>query len=240
MTVLSMMSQHVSAACSIHMIHFYCSCLHSFNHFSLTHTARNFGDPHFDTFDGLRYTFNGKGEFWLVQTTDDSVNVQVRLTPVEDGGATIITAVAVRFDGSDSAAQARILGGNVTVEIGDTVYTADDVENATNIDASGNIVEVGDNVAALQSVVFQLLKDSGSSGIVISSLNGVSITVRLQSSVALSVSASLNGKAAANTTRGLLGVINGDTSDDLTLPDDTAIDTNSTEEDIYNNFGLKC
>ena len=99
---------------------------------------------------------------------------------------------------------------------------------------------MGDNVAALQSVVFQLLKDSGSSGIVISSLNGVSITVRLQSSVALSVSASLNGKAAANTTRGLLGVINGDTSDDLTLPDDTAIDTNSTEKDIYNNFGLKC
>ena len=212
----------------------------SFIHFFLAHTARNFGDPHFDTFDGLRYTFNGKGEFWLIRTTDDSVNVQVRLTPVEDGGATIITAVAVEFDGSNSFAQARIIGGNVTVEIGDTVYTADDVENATNIDASGNIVEVGDNVAALQNVVFQLLKDSGSSGIVISSLNGISVTVRLQSSVALSVSASLNGKAAENTTRGLLGVINGDTSDDFTLPDDTTIDINSTEEYIYNNFGLKC
>ena len=225
-----------------HVIFVICSCFtySSFNHFFLAHTARNFGDPHFDTFDGLRYTFNGKGEFWLVQTTDDSVSVQVRLTPVEDGGATIITAVAVQFDGSDSAAQARSSGGNVTVEIGDTVYTGDDVENATNIDASGNIVEVGNNVTALQNVVFQLQKDSVSSGIVISSLNGVSVTVRLQSSVALSVSASLNGKAAENTTRGLLGVINGDTTDDFTLPNDTTIDINSTEEDIYNNFGLKC
>lgn len=216
------------------------NCCFNLNHLPLSHTARNFGDPHFDTFDGLRYTFNGKGEFWLVQTTDDSVNIQVRLTPVQDGGATIITAVAVQFDDSDNAAQARISGGNVSVAIGGVTYTGDDVENATNIDASGNIVEVGDDVTALQNVVFQLQKDSGSSGIVISSLNGISVTVRLQGRNALSVSASLNGKAAENTTRGLLGVINGDTSDDFTLPDDTTIDVESSDEDIYNNFGLKC
>ena len=216
------------------------NCCFNLNHLSLSQTARNFGDPHFDTFDGLRYTFNGKGEFWLVQTTDDSVNIQVRLTPVQDGGATIITAVAVQFDDSDNAAQAGISGGNVSVAIGDVTYTGDDVENATNIDASGNIVEVGDDVTALQNVVFQLQKDSGSSGIVISSLNGISVTVRLQGRDALSVSASLNSKAAENSTRGLLGVINGDTSDDFTLPDDTTIDVESSEEDIYNNFGLKC
>ena len=200
-----------------------------------------FGDPHFDTFDGLRYTFNGKGEFWLVQTTDDSVNIQVRLTPVQDGGATIISAVAVQFENSSNpAAQARISGGNVEVEIGGIAYTADDVENTTNIDANGNIVEVGDDVTALQNVVFLLQKDSDSSGIVISSLNGISVTVRLQGSTALSVSASLNIRAAENTTRGLLGVINGDESDDFTLPDGTSININSTEENVYNNFGREC
>ena len=208
---------------------------------SLALTARNFGDPHFDTFDGLRYTFNGKGEFWLVQTTDDSVNIQVRLTPVQDGGATIISAVAVQFENSSNpAAQARISGGNVEVEIGGIAYTADDVENTTNIDANGNIVEVGDDVTALQNVVFLLQKDSDSSGIVISSLNGISVTVRLQGSTALSVSASLNIRAAENTTRGLLGVINGDKNDDFTLPDSTSIDINSAEEEVYNNFGLEC
>ena len=200
-----------------------------------------FGDPHFDTFDGLRYTFNGKGEFWLVQTTDDSVNIQVRLTPVQDGGATIISAVAVQFENSSNpAAQARIVGHNVEVEIGGITYTADDVENTTNIDANGSIVDVGDDATALQNAVFQLQKDNATSGIVISSLNGISVTVRLQGSTALSVSASLNIKAAENTTRGLLGVINGDESDDFTLPDDTTIDINSTEEDVYNNFGLQC
>ena len=200
-----------------------------------------FGDPHFDTFDGLRYTFNGKGEFWLVQTTDDSVNIQVRLTPVQDGGATIISAVAMQFENSSNpAAQARISSSNVEVEIGGVVYTADAVENSTNIDANGNIVEVGDDVTALQNVVFLLQKDSDSSGIVISSLNGISVTVRLQGTTALSVSASLNIRAAENTTRGLLGVIDGDKTDDFTLPDGTSIDINSTEEDIYNNFGLQC
>ena len=209
--------------------------------FPLALSARNFGDPHFDTFDGLRYTFNGKGEFWLVQTTDDSVNIQVRLTPVQGGGATIISAVAVQFeDSSNSAAQARISGGSVEVEIGGVAYTADDVENTTNIDANGNIVEVGDDVTALQNVVFLLQKDSDSSGIVISSLNGISATVRLQGSTALSVSASLNIRAAENTTRGLLGVINGDESDDFTLPDGTSININSTEENVYNNFGREC
>jgi von Willebrand factor type D domain len=35
-----------------------------------------FGDPHFATFDDLTYTFNGWGEFWLVQVTDPSSSRQ--------------------------------------------------------------------------------------------------------------------------------------------------------------------
>ena len=30
-------------------------------------TAATFGDPHFVTFDNLQYTFNGKGEFTMVE-----------------------------------------------------------------------------------------------------------------------------------------------------------------------------
>lgn len=35
-----------------------------------------FGDPHMVTLDGLKYTFNGKGEFTLIETTNNSFSLQ--------------------------------------------------------------------------------------------------------------------------------------------------------------------
>ena len=43
-----------------------------------------------------------------------------------------------------------------------------------------------------------------------------------------------------NQTVGLAGVMNGDTSDDLTTPDGTVIPTSSSERTIYYDFGEKC
>ena len=47
-------------------------------------------------------------------------------------------------------------------------------------------------------------------------------------------------KAVRDETRGLLGVINDDKTDDFTLPNGTIVDINSTEEEIYYQFGLNC
>lgn len=64
-------------------------------------TATVFGDPHFVTFDGLEYTFNGKGEFVLLRadTPKQNLNVQGRFEQVPhnrygDVMATQLTAIA--------------------------------------------------------------------------------------------------------------------------------------------------
>ena len=64
-----------------------------------------FGDPHMITLDGYRYTFNGHGEFTLLESLDKLLTVQVRMIepPISGnnesnvtlaGGGTVITAIA--------------------------------------------------------------------------------------------------------------------------------------------------
>jgi hypothetical protein len=77
--------------------------------------ATTFGDPHFYTFDGSQYTFNGKGEFVLVRANTDrhKLDVQGRFEqPSKDNygrevKATVLTAVAAR-DNQSSTFEVRI------------------------------------------------------------------------------------------------------------------------------------
>ena len=48
-----------------------------------------FGDPHFITFDGVTYSFNGKGEYSLVVSESRGLVIQGRTAPVSlpDGKA---------------------------------------------------------------------------------------------------------------------------------------------------------
>ena len=205
--------------------------------------AQNWGDPHFDSFDGLGYTFNGKGEFWLVQTTDSSISIQVRLTPTANETATFISAAAIQFDGGVPA-NAYIENNAVVVEISGQMFTREDVENTTYVGSDGTVYDLdlmagSNSINQLQNV--SLILDQDDPGISISNVMGsLSVTVSLQAEGALSVSSDLSGSAFQDNTRGLLGVINGDTADDFTLPNGTLIDVNSTEEEIYYNFGLAC
>jgi hypothetical protein len=62
-----------------------------------------FGDPHFYTFDGNPYTFNGKGEFVLVRANSPKVKLDVQArfeqvwdSPYGDVKASTLTAVAAK------------------------------------------------------------------------------------------------------------------------------------------------
>ncbi|XP_033096788.1 sushi domain-containing protein 2-like [Anneissia japonica] len=78
--------------------------------YEVPRSAAIFGDPHIMTFDGVGYTFNGKGEYTLMKTTSDvatSFTIQARTeqatnTRGEQVQATVVTAVAMKEEDSDT------------------------------------------------------------------------------------------------------------------------------------------
>ena len=70
---------------------------------------------------------------------------------------------------------------------------------------------------------------------------GFSLTITLLEQMLDSVVAA--PQSFTNKTSGLLGVFNGDVSDDLTAPNGTVLDSNlnvTSEKDIFNKFGELC
>ena len=67
-----------------------------------------YGDPHFHTVDGVDYTFNGLGEYTLVETTDKNFTLQGRTSRireyngVDDMLATVFSAFAAQDSDSDT------------------------------------------------------------------------------------------------------------------------------------------
>ena len=63
-----------------------------------------FGDPHIVTLDNHKYTFNGKGEFILVETYDNSFTLQGRMEQPLDRNnqmapGTVFTAIVAHQAG---------------------------------------------------------------------------------------------------------------------------------------------
>ncbi|XP_019632704.1 PREDICTED: uncharacterized protein LOC109476260 [Branchiostoma belcheri] len=186
------------------------------------------GDPHMKTLDGLAYTFNGLGEFTLVQTRGASVGFSLQGRTEKAIGtqgaaeATVFTAFASKQDGSS------------TVEMG----MNDDRTNMTlMVDGqSVNITDLQQNGAQrFANVALQYNFNSNRTSVVASFSSGITVTVTLQKLM-------LNVQFGApdsfeNTTRGLLGVWNDNILDDFTYPNGTVLQApdgrNLTEEEIF-------
>ena len=183
--------------------------------------GRMFGDPHIVTLDGLKYTFNGKGEFTLIETVDDSFTLQGRMMQATNASgrpiaATVFSAIVAKQNDSDTVQFALSRRGL------DILVNGVRIVNFTNIPFNGVTVVVQGNKygAAFSSGAYVEVREE----------NGA------LSSVVVAVPSSFRGK-----TRGLMGTYNGNTSDDL-VPRfaATSLPPNASIQEIHEQFGVAC
>ena len=192
---------------------------------SLSCAACVFGDPHIITLDGHKYTFNGNGEFVLIQTPDDKFTLQGRMVPAEDTNgssvlATVFSAIVGKQADSDTVQFELTQNGTTAFVNGEPLDFSDLSEQEFN---NVTVTDLGNNTlsATFSSGAYLEAKEE----------NGV-ISVLI-----VSLPESFNGIQST----GLMGSFNGNSSDDL-LPNfgTNPLPLNSSPQEIHELFGLTC
>lgn len=183
------------------------------------------GDPHIITHDGHKYTFNGKGEFILIQTSDDSFSLQARMIPVNNvfgngPQATVFTAIVCKQADSDT----------VQFEI---------TENGTIALINGEQIDFTDIKEQEFSNV--TISDLGNSSFSASFSSGTYVEAREENNIFSVLIISLPEMFKGTDTSGLMGSFNSNIFDDL-LPNEGTepLSLNSTIQEIHETFGLTC
>ncbi|KAK2158335.1 hypothetical protein NP493_1807g00024 [Ridgeia piscesae] len=142
-----------------------------------------YGDPHIRTLDGFQYTFNGLGEYTLVETTHGNFTLQGRTAKARDANGTETDATVF------------------------SAFAARDVDSDT--------VHIGMNATR----------------------DGFSLTIGV-SARQLDITVGAPDKFK-NHTKGLMGVFNGNATDDLLPPGENAVplSNSSSEKTIFDEFG---
>lgn len=186
-----------------------------------------FGDPHIVTLDGYQYTFNGKGEFVLVETLDGSFTLQGRMTePLLTTGSELRNNT-IRGTSFEALAIKANLNPTVQLEVVDGELQV--LVDGEKIDFSSVSEQRFSNVT---------IADIGNSTFSVRFTSGATVTASKFDNILTNIVVTLPEHFI---TRGLLGQFNGDPNDDL-LPKETPLPlpVNTTNEDIHYNFGLTC
>ena len=201
--------------------------------FLSTHTVGNAGgngDPHFITLDGKQYTFNGLGEYTLLDALNGKFIIQIQTKQAVDQNGDAIKASTISVitmkQNDKPTVQAHlhdVLGIEVVVksDLNNDGYDKLDFEYVPVSQFDGGRVSVETDFSRLFS--FE---------------NGVVIIVKAANDI-LSFQLSIP-ETFYDKTKGLLGVWNNKQDDDFLTPDGTTISIQSTEEEIFHQFGEKC
>ena len=192
-------------------------------HHYVLNTACVYGDPHIVTLDGFKYTFNGLGEFVLVETANDSFTLQGRMVEAEDRtgnpvSATVFSAIVGKELYSDTV-QFQLGNNNIDVLMNGELVNFDELAKQE----FNNVTVSKRNVSAV--AVFA---------------TGVYVEVRVANGILSTLLVSLPIRFMSQTF-GLMGNYNGDQSDDLKPHgSNRSIPLTSSLRNIHNNFGTSC
>ena len=189
--------------------------------------ARGFGDPHLVTLDGYKYTFNGKGEFILVETTDEGFILQGRM--VEQPRSN---------DSNQTISGGTVFGAFVAKENNsDTVQFEINQQGLVAL-VNGDLVDFG--MVVSQRFANVTVSDNGNGTLSADFTSGNNIQVTERNGIISDILITISNKYF-NRTRGLLGQFNGDTTDDLRPANSSVpLPLDSSPEMIHYRFGLTC
>ncbi|XP_078524125.1 uncharacterized protein LOC144792796 [Lissotriton helveticus] len=182
-----------------------------------------YGDPHITTLDAHGYTFNGLGDFTLLNATGtgSSFILQGRTTQTGTALATNFNAFASQYSSGGKQIQVEWFLQNDTLQV---ALNKNIVTFVYSEDMDANIYN--------DTGIF-LIKGNNS---VSATFDGV-VAVSVLSSLGILSAVSSLPTQYINRTSGLLGVWNSDTADDFSMPNGTTIAIRSSESDIYN-YGM--
>ena len=183
-----------------------------------------YGDPHIVTLDGFKYTFNGLGEYLLIEVDSSSFTFQGRMVQAtnpsgETVGATVFSAIAMREGGSDT----------IQFQTGSFPGDPEALVNGVFVDFSDVAIQELNGVAVTKSGATLTARFN----------SGAYIEVREENGFLATLLVSLP-TAWQGLTRGLMGNYNGDTSDDLTPRGGSPLPLDSNLTTIHDMFGVTC
>ncbi|XP_072330227.1 uncharacterized protein [Scyliorhinus torazame] len=184
--------------------------------------AMMLGDPHFTTLDGLSFTFNGLGDFVLLNVNESNGNTIFKLhgRTVQTGAAlaTNFMAFAAQHTSDKNTTVEMILKGNDSIDV---LLNNVTVKFLPSTEGNKEIYRIGT----------LYMEKNGNASITVSFGSGISLSVKAGYGMLLVIT-NLPEKYM-NKTNGLLGVWNGNQTDDFTMPNGSVIPTNSKESTIF-------
>lgn len=191
--------------------------------------AQAAGDPHLTTLDGKSYTFNGLGDFILVEDDASGVVVEVRAAQAQDTegnfqNASIFSAVAMTTRG-----------------VSDVIEVERDPATVSRVLVNGLPVTKALSTSVTQfnglSVHKSKTDSTTDSILIVFEATGLSVSMDVTSDL-INVLVVVGDDKMKGNLRGLLGNYNGDPTDDFISRSGQHLDTGMSMEDIHFKFGM--